>query len=39
VAALVQRRTDLTGTVVNEAQMDGIYRSEALPVIKAQPVR
>lgn len=39
VAALVQRRTDLTGTVVNEAQMDGIYRSEALRVITAQPAR
>ena len=39
VAALVQRRTDLTGAVVNEAQMDGIYRTEALRIIKAQPVR
>ena len=39
VAALVQRRTDLKGTVVNEAQMDGIYRTEALRVIEAQPLR
>lgn len=38
VAALVQRRTALTGTV-NEAQMDGIYRTEALGVIKAKPLR
>lgn len=39
VAALVQRRTDLKGMVVNEAQMDGIYRTEALRVIEAQPLR
>ncbi|MCA1666948.1 MAG: glycosyltransferase family 39 protein, partial [Thermomicrobia bacterium] len=38
VAALVARRTDLNGTV-NEAQMDGVYRTEALKSIKAAPLR
>ncbi len=39
VAALAQRRTDLTIGAVNEAQMDGVYRTEALRVIKAKPLR
>jgi hypothetical protein len=38
VQALLVRRSDLRG-VENEAQMDEIYREEALRIIKAQPLR
>jgi len=36
--ALVAHRTDLSGTE-NEAQMDGVYREEALRIIRAHPVQ
>ncbi len=38
IDALVARRTDLTGTE-NEAQMDSVYRGEALRIIGAHPVQ
>jgi 4-amino-4-deoxy-L-arabinose transferase-like glycosyltransferase len=38
IDSLVARRTDLRGTE-NEAQMDAVYRGEALKIIAAHPVR
>ncbi|HSB01026.1 MAG TPA: glycosyltransferase family 39 protein [Anaerolineales bacterium] len=38
ILALVGRRTDLSGTE-NEAQMDAVYRGEALAIIRAHPVQ
>ena len=38
IDALVARRTDLRGTE-NEAQMDAVYRGEALKIIRAHPVQ
>lgn len=38
IDALVARRTDLLGTE-NEAQMDSVYRGEALKIIRAHPAQ